>query len=43
MLPMLKKNEVEKVFLKYNPWNALSEKIKMSKITMKSKLNEEIN
>jgi hypothetical protein len=38
---MLKKNEVEKVFLKYNPWNVFSEKIQMSKITMNSKLDEE--
>ena len=40
MLPMLKKNEVEKVFLKYNPWNAISEKIQMSKITIKSSIDK---
>lgn len=40
MLPMLKKNEVEKVFLKYNPWKAISEKIQMSKITIKSSIDK---
>lgn len=43
MLPMLKKNEVDKVFLKYNPWNVISEKIQMSKITGNSKFDEEYN